>query len=71
MGAFANYMATKKVEQALQDASRQLEIGEAQIAKGLGFSLCQCSFPPTPMLTVGRAGQRETKGHASPEMIKS
>jgi hypothetical protein len=42
-----------EVTRALEQSERQLKFAEAQIAKGLGFTLCHCDNPPTPMLTVG------------------
>jgi hypothetical protein len=50
-----------EVTRALEQSERQLQIAEAQIAKGLGYTLCECEFLPTPMLTVGwieRGGNR-------------
>jgi hypothetical protein len=47
---------------ALEEAEKQIRLGEAQIADGLGYRLCRCTFPPTPMLAVGHrpyAGQHE------------
>ena len=41
------------VAAALAEADKQIKIAEAQIAQGLGYALCQCAFPPTPMLHVG------------------
>jgi hypothetical protein len=38
---------------ALEEAETQFRLGEAQIAKALGYPLCRCRFPPTPMLSVG------------------
>ena len=38
---------------ALAQASTTATIAEAQIAHALGYQLCKCTFPPTPMLTVG------------------
>ena len=38
---------------SLEEAGRQLRMAEAQIAQALGYELCRCSFPPTPMLQVG------------------
>jgi hypothetical protein len=38
---------------ALEEAEKQIRLGEAQIAKALGYPLCRCAFPPTPMLAVG------------------
>ena len=38
---------------ALEEADKQIRLGEAQIAKALGYPLCRCAFPPTPMVAVG------------------
>jgi hypothetical protein len=40
-------------EQAIELSEKQMSLAEAQIAKGLGYAMCHCQFPPTPMLTVG------------------
>jgi hypothetical protein len=37
----------------LEEADKQLRLAEAEIAKALGYSLCRCEFPPTPMLKIG------------------
>ncbi|MGA9014653.1 MAG: hypothetical protein WB509_19350 [Acetobacteraceae bacterium] len=42
------------IAESLVQAERQMQLAETQIAKGLGYALCECEFPPTPMLTVGR-----------------
>lgn len=42
-----------KAARALEDAVDKLAEGEAAVAKALGYSLCRCEFPPTPMLLVG------------------
>jgi hypothetical protein len=50
-----------EVTHALEKSERQLQMAETQIAMGLGYTLCECTFPPTPMLTVGwieRGGNR-------------
>ena len=52
-GAVPEGERREEVTRALERSEQQLQIAEAQIAKGLGFTLCECSFPPTPMLTVG------------------
>lgn len=47
----------KQTEQAaaqLEQAEKSLRIAEAQLAKGLGYLLCQCTFPPQIMLSIGR-----------------
>jgi hypothetical protein len=41
------------ITQALATAESSSKIAEAEVAKALGFELCKCQFPPTPMLTVG------------------
>jgi hypothetical protein len=43
----------KAIDTALATASSSAAIAEAQVAKALGFELCKCDFPPTPMKTVG------------------
>jgi hypothetical protein len=34
----------------LEEAERALDLSKAKLAKELGFRLCQCQFPPKPML---------------------
>lgn len=41
------------VRRSLEEADKQLRLAEAEIAKALGYTLCHCAFPPTPMLYVG------------------
>src|SRR5262249_23298568 len=43
----------KAIDQALTVASSNVAIAEAQLAQALGYELCRCQFPPTPMTTVG------------------
>jgi hypothetical protein len=43
----------KAIDTALATASSSAAIAEAEIAKALGYELCKCEFPPTPMRTVG------------------
>ena len=38
---------------ALEEAVQASEVAEAQLAQALGYELCRCQFPPTPMLQVG------------------
>lgn len=44
---------------AIQLATAQVEeqalLAEVQLAEALGYPLCRCQFPPTPMLKVGSA----------------
>jgi hypothetical protein len=41
------------VARTLEEADKQVRLAEAQIAQALGYKLCRCAFPPTPMLAVG------------------
>jgi hypothetical protein len=47
---------------ALEAAETSSKIAEAEAAKALGFELCKCQFPPTPMLTVGMLSGRPKIG---------
>jgi hypothetical protein len=53
--AVAILPADKKeaVSRGLEEADKQLRLAEASIADALGYALCRCAFPPTPMLLVG------------------
>jgi hypothetical protein len=39
-----------RIARKLEEAERALELSNAKLAKDLGFRLCQCLFPPKPML---------------------
>jgi hypothetical protein len=52
---------TKLIEAALEKASIATAVAEAEVAKGLGFELCKCQFPPIPMLTVGHIDNPDAK----------
>jgi hypothetical protein len=41
------------VARTLEEAGKQVRLAEAQIAQALGYPLCRCDFPPTPMFAVG------------------
>jgi hypothetical protein len=43
----------KAVEKSLEEAESKSQIAEAQIARALGYELCQCTWPPQIMLRVG------------------
>jgi hypothetical protein len=47
---------------ALEAAESSSRIAEAEVAKALGYELCKCQFPPTPMLTVGMMEGRPKTG---------
>jgi hypothetical protein len=55
---------TAPINAALAAAESSSRIAEAEIAKALGYELCKCEFPPTPMLTVGYH-TRPTPGYRS------
>jgi hypothetical protein len=50
------------IDAALEKASSATAIAEAEVAKALGFHLCKCEFPPTPMLTVGSTSRGDMSG---------
>jgi hypothetical protein len=50
------------ISQALATAESSSKIAQAEIAKSLGYELCKCEFPPTPMLTVGEHAGRPKTG---------
>jgi hypothetical protein len=50
-GATEQQKAT--IDNALATAISTAAIAQAEIAKALGYELCKCDFPPTPMRTVG------------------
>ena len=39
-----------RIARKLEEAELALELSNARLAKELGFRLCQCRFPPLPML---------------------
>lgn len=39
--------------ESIEQAERAGQLAEAQIAKALGYHLCQCTFPPRIMLSIG------------------
>lgn len=40
----------QQTEQQISSAERQLRLAESQIAQGLDYDLCRCTFPPQIML---------------------
>ena len=46
------------LEKRLEEAERALRVSEVQLAKALGYHLCQCTFPPEIMLSQGRHERR-------------
>jgi hypothetical protein len=43
-----------RIARKLEEAELALELSNARLAKELGFRLCQCRFPPLPMLWDNR-----------------
>jgi hypothetical protein len=41
------------IGKSLAHAEREVQLAEAQVARALGYRLCQCSFPPITMLLAG------------------
>ena len=39
--------------ESIEQAEKTGKLAEAEIAKALGYHLCQCTFPPRIMLSVG------------------
>jgi len=44
-----------QVSQSLEELSTKLQLAELQIAKGLGYELCKCTWPPQIMVFTGKA----------------
>ena len=43
----------EEASKRLVEAEEKLQIAEAQMAKGLGYELCKCTWPPQIMLHAG------------------
>lgn len=43
----------EQADRKLAEAERTLDLAEVQIARALGYKLCQCTFPPQIMLSQG------------------
>lgn len=39
-----------RIEVSIKKAEEAIRASDAKLAKELGFRLCRCTFPPTPML---------------------
>jgi len=48
-----------QIESKVADAEKQFALAESQIALGLGYRLCQCTFPPQIMLKSGSGDGNE------------
>jgi hypothetical protein len=49
------------VSRSLDEADNAARIAEAEIARSMGYRLCQCTFPPQIMLKP--ADQGDARGH--------
>jgi hypothetical protein len=56
-----NSNTTAAITAALATAESSSVLAEAEVAKALGYELCKCQFPPTPMLTVGSIDNPQAK----------
>jgi hypothetical protein len=55
---------TAVITAALVTAESSSRVAEAEVAKALGYELCKCQFPPTPMLTIGNMTANQTPATA-------
>ena len=39
-----------KAQEKIENLERAFRVAEAELAKGFGYHMCQCTIPPTPML---------------------
>jgi len=58
------------VTRSLEEAERQARLAEAELAKGLGYQLCRCTFPPQIMLAVDTPFGREDRCPACRSMTE-
>jgi hypothetical protein len=59
----------KAIDSALTVASTNTAIAEATLGQAFGYELCKCTFPPTPMLTVGYVDRRLPNGKKEGEPV--
>jgi hypothetical protein len=45
----------EEASRKIHEVEEKLQVAEAQIAKGLGYELCKCTWPPQIMLHAGDA----------------
>jgi hypothetical protein len=57
-----NDAKTAVITAALDNAETSSKLAEAEVAKALGYELCKCEFPPTPVLTVGMSAREPKSG---------
>jgi len=59
-----------KAQEQINQAERALAASEAELAKALGYKLCQCTFPPQIMLSVGRHAEHDNEIFKCPKCEK-
>lgn len=45
--------SAERLSKGIETAENALRVSEAQLAQAFGYKLCQCTFPPQIMLSVG------------------
>jgi hypothetical protein len=53
----------KAVDETLQKADQAAKIAEANLAQGLGYQLCQCTWPPQIMLRTSSGDVQSRAQH--------
>ena len=59
-----------QVEKKLEEAEEKLKLGNAKIAKELGYPLCKCTFPPPIMLSRGTHNNQGAEVFRCPQCNK-
>jgi len=44
----------EELSQQIELAEANLQVSEAQLAQGLGYDICRCTWPPQICLSIGR-----------------
>ena len=57
-------------KERLDQAEKALRASEAELAKALGYNLCQCTFPPQIMLSKGRHATHDQEIFECPRCSK-
>jgi hypothetical protein len=54
----ASKKESEAIDEAIGQAETSIKVAEAKLAQALGYELCRCAFPPTPMLKIGYYHER-------------
>ena len=54
----ASEKESEALDEAIGQAENSIKVAEAKLAQALGYELCRCAFPPTPMLKIGYRHER-------------